>query len=132
MSYDITGVNGFVVWFIANGGATFDNAVFDVTVENTTMATEAARDSTISVSGTTPIVSAIPGVRYVCSDTLSELTFTPSETGVCSVCFTAGSSMAMSIPNTVKMPEWWTGVEEGRTYEISIADGVYGVVTSWT
>lgn len=96
-------------------------------------------DKIPEVSGTTVNISAIRDTRYICVGTgsasapvaISELTFTPSSKGICSVRFIAGSNMVLNLPQTVVMPDWWIGVEEGRTYEISIEDGVYGVVTSW-
>ena len=88
---------------------------------------------TISIEGSDPVIAAIPGMRYVCSASyVTSLSFTPSATGICSIRFTSGTTpTVLTLPNTVVMPDWWTGVEANRTYEISIADGVYGAVTSW-
>lgn len=85
------------------------------------------------ISGANPVISASPGSSYVCSESYVEtLSFTPSAVGICSVRFVSGTTATvLTLPNTVKMPDWWTGVEASRTYEISIADGVYGAVTSW-
>lgn len=87
----------------------------------------------VSTSDRDPIISAVSGGRYTCSASyVTSLSFTPSTDGICFVRFTSGSTpTVLTLPNTVKMPDWWTGVEANRTYEISIADGVYGVVTSW-
>lgn len=70
---------------------------------------------------------------YVCTaSALTALDFTPSATGLCEVRFTSGTTpTALVLPNTVKMPEWWTGVEANRAYDIMIMDGVYGAVMSW-
>lgn len=85
----------------------------------------------VSVSGTTPTIVAKSGIRYVCGEVLS-LNFTPSATGICDVMFTSGSTpTVLTLPNTVKMPEWFS-IEANTTYEINIADGIYGAVTSWT
>ena len=88
----------------------------------------------IDVSGATPEITAMPDTRYVCTATYVEsLAFTPSPYGISSVRFTSGTTpTVLTLPDTVKMPDWWTGCEASRTYEISIEDGVYGVVTSWT
>lgn len=85
----------------------------------------------VQVSGTDPTITAKSGIRYICGEILS-LNFTPSANGICDVMFTSGSTpTVLTLPNTVKMPEWFT-IEANMTYEINIADGIYGVVTSWT
>lgn len=85
----------------------------------------------IQISGTDPTIIAKSGIRYVCGEVLS-LNFTPSVNGICDVMFTSGSTpTVLTLPNTVKMPEWFI-IEANTTYEINIADGIYGAVTSWT
>ena len=85
---------------------------------------------TITVSGTTPTITAQPNTRYICGEVLS-LDFTPCTSGICNVTFTSGSTVTvLNLPQTVKMPEWFE-VETNTTYEISIMDGVYGAVMSW-
>ncbi len=84
------------------------------------------------VSGTDPVINADADTMYICGQ-CDTLNFTPCAKGVCGVRFESGTTQTvLTLPNTVKMPSWWTGVEASRIYEISIADGVYGVVTSWT
>ena len=64
---------------------------------------------------------------------LYTLNFTPCVSGVCEVIFTSGATpTVLTLPDTVRMPTWWTGVEPNTTYEISIVDGVYGAVMSWS
>ncbi len=89
-------------------------------------------DNAITIAGTTPTITGIAGCRYNCSATaVTELAFTPPENGLCAVRFKSGSTATvLTLPNTVKMPDWWTGPEASRTYEINFEDG-YGVVTSW-
>ena len=88
-------------------------------------------DAPVTVSGSTPTITAKSGIRYVCGEVTS-LDFTPSATGICEVIFTSGTTpTVLTLPNTVKMPAWWNGVEASRTYEINILDGVYGAVMSW-
>lgn len=85
---------------------------------------------TVNVSGTTPTITAESNTRYICGEVTS-LSFTPSATGICSVVFTSGSTVTvLTLPQTVMMPEWFE-VEANHTYEISIADGVYGAVMVW-
>ena len=88
---------------------------------------------TVSVSGTTPVIVANQNTRYVCGEVTS-LDFTPSAAGICDVRFTSGSTVAvLTIPNTVVFPSWFdpTSLETNTTYEINIADGVYGSVMIW-
>ena len=88
---------------------------------------------TVSVSGTTPVIVANQNTRYVCGEVTS-LDFTPSAAGICDVRFTSGSTVAvLTIPNTVVFPSWFdpTSLETNTTYEINIADGVYGSVITW-
>lgn len=85
----------------------------------------------VTVSGASPVVTAVQGHRYLCG-TVSTLSFTPSATGICEVIFTSGATAAvLTLPNTVLMPEWWTGCEANQIYDISIVDGVYGAVMAW-
>ena len=93
-------------------------------------AIDAVTTKTVEVTGTDVIIEAVSNTRYICGE-LSTLDFTPSSTGISDVLFTSGSSKTiLTLPNTVKMPDWFE-VESNMIYEISIADGVYGVVTSW-
>lgn len=88
------------------------------------------RTTEITISDTDVIIAANSNTRYICGE-VSTLDFTPSTTGICDVKFTSGSQKTiLTLPSTVKMPDWFE-VEANMTYEISIADGVYGVVTSW-
>lgn len=84
------------------------------------------------VSGTDPVIVANSNTRYVCGEVTS-IDFTPSSSGICDVVFTSGSTVAiLTLPSTVKMPEWWDGTLETDTiYEINILNGTYGTVMSW-
>lgn len=85
---------------------------------------------TVEVSGSTPVINGVAGNRYLCG-TVSSISITPPSNGIIDVVFTSGSTAAVvTLPNTVKMPEWYE-VVANRTYEINIADGVYGSVMSW-
>lgn len=89
-------------------------------------------DDVVTVSGTTPTITAERDTRYICGEVVS-LSFTPCANGLCDVRFTSGSTATvLTLPNTVKMPEWWDGTCEPNTvYEINIMDGVYGAVMTW-
>ena len=107
-----------------------NNAVGNYT-EDAKSAISDMLNGAVQVSGTDPTITAKSGIRYICGEVLS-LNFTPSANGICDVMFTSGSTpTVLTLPNTVKMPEWFT-IEANMTYEINIADGIYGAVTSWT
>ena len=85
----------------------------------------------VTVTGSNPTITAQYNKRYVCGD-VSTLTITPASQGCTDVLFTSGTTpTVLSLPNTVKMPSWFT-VEANKTYEINILDGIYGAVMSWT
>ena len=85
----------------------------------------------VNVSGSNPTITAEYNKRYVCGE-VSTLTITPASQGCTDVVFTSGTTpTVLSLPNTVKMPSWFS-VEASKTYEINILDGVYGSVMSWT
>ena len=88
----------------------------------------------VSVSGSTPSITAKAGIRYVCGE-VATLSFTPSASGDCEVIFESGSTATvLTVPNTVKFPGWFdaTSLEANKVYDIIITNGVYGVVTSWS
>ena len=88
--------------------------------------------SVVTVSGTTPTITALSGVRYVCGE-VATLDLTPSASGICDVIFTSGNTPTIvTLPNTVKFPDGAFVAEANKTYEINIMDGVYGVVMAWT
>lgn len=90
-------------------------------------------DAPVTVSGTTPTITAMSGVRYVCGE-VATLSITPPQSGCIDVIFTSGGTpTALTVPSTVK---WLNGfdpdnLEANTTYEINILDGVYGVAGSW-
>ena len=86
-----------------------------------------------TVTGATVSITGMPNVRYICDTAISELTITPPASGSIVVRFTAGSNCIVSLPQTVKLPEWFdiSSLEAGTTYELIITDGVYGGVMSW-
>lgn len=84
-----------------------------------------------TVSGTDPEITAEANHRYV-AGTVSTISITPPASGSCEVIFTSGSPAAvLTLPQTVKMPDWWDDVEADYTYDIIITDGVYGGVMAW-
>lgn len=91
----------------------------------------------VSVSGTTPSITALPGVRYVCGE-CATLDITLPASGCVDVTFTSGSTptvLTITPPTGVTL-KWANGfdptaLEANTTYEINIADGL-GVAGSWT
>ena len=92
---------------------------------------------TIAVSGTTPTITALPGIRYVCGE-VATLDITLPASGIVDVVFESGSTptvLTVTPPSGVTV-QWANGfdpnaLEANTTYEINIADGL-GVAASWT
>jgi hypothetical protein len=116
-----------VCGFIGNG-VTTGGSPFTVQITLTEMD---GNGLSVPITGTTPTIAAVPGVRYECG-TVTELTFTPSSSGLCEVVFASGSTpTVLTLPSTVRMPDWWTGVEANRTYDLMILNGTLAGVMSW-
>lgn len=85
-----------------------------------------------TVTGTAVTITGDPNVRYICGE-VTTLSITPPANGTIIVRFESGSTATtLTLPNTVKMPEWWIAPEANYIYELCIEDGVYGSVISWT
>lgn len=89
----------------------------------------------VTVSGTTPTITALPGVRYVC-DECATLDVTLPASGICDVLFTSGSTatvLTVTPPTGVTLR--WAGgfdpssLEADTIYEINVMDGL-GVAAS--
>lgn len=92
-----------------------------------------AGGDTVDVEGSAPVITAQASTTYRCG-TVSTLDFTPCVDGLCAVRFGSGSTATvLTVPSSVLWPAWFdkSNLESGRTYEISVADGVYGAVISW-
>lgn len=94
----------------------------------------------VSVSGTTPSITAKAGVRYICGE-VSTLSITAPASGCIDVTFTSGSTPTVLTVSSAKTGvtaiKWANGfdptsLDADTTYEINILDGEYGVVGSWT
>lgn len=91
----------------------------------------------VSVSGTTPSITALPGVRYVCGE-VATLDITLPASGCVDVVFESGSTptvLTIAPPTGVTL-KWANGfdptvLEVNTTYEINIKDGL-GVSAAWT
>ena len=88
---------------------------------------------TETVSGSTPTIAANANTLYICGE-VSTLSFTPAASGISEVIFESGSTpTVLTVPGTVVWPSWFdpTSLEADTIYELSVADGVYGVVCTW-
>ena len=92
----------------------------------------------VAVSGSTPSITAKPGIRYVCGE-CSTLDITTPASGIIDVVFESGSTpTVLTITPPTGMTMKWangfdpTALEANTVYEINIMDGVYGVVGSWS
>lgn len=83
------------------------------------------------VIGTDVTITGQPSYRYNCGE-LYSLTVTPPSSGTIDFRFTSGSTpTVLTLPSTVKMPEWWVEVEANTIYEMCITDGIYCGVMTW-
>ena len=88
----------------------------------------------ITVSGSTPTISAVPNARYICGE-VSSLSFTPCGSGVCEVIFTSGSTpTSLTVPITVKWSDDFdpSDLDASTTYALNILNGTMGVAAKWT
>lgn len=86
-----------------------------------------------TVTGSTPVISAASNTLYICGE-CSTLSFTPAASGISGVIFESGSTpTVLTVPNTVIWPGWFdpTSLETDTIYELSVVDGIYGVVCAW-
>lgn len=98
-------------------------------------------NSPVTVSGTTPTITALPGIQYVCGE-VSTLDITLPDSGIVDVIFQSGSTatvLTVTAP-TGKTLSWANGFDPASldaytTYEINIAvvgDQCLGVAGAWT
>ena len=90
-----------------------------------------------TVSGSTPSITAKPGVRYICGE-CATLDITTPSSGIIDVVFESGSTptvLTITPPTGLTM-KWANGfdptsLEANTVYEINIMDGVYAVAGKW-
>ena len=94
-------------------------------------------NGSVTVSGSTPTITALPGIRYVCGE-VTTLDITLPASGCIDVVFESGSTptvLTVTPPSgvTVKWANGFdpTSLDANTTYEINIADGL-GVAGAWT
>ena len=89
---------------------------------------------TESVTGTDPVINGISGTRYTCGE-VETISITPPTSGLIDVLFISGETAAeLTLPEGVKFSTDFDpdNLEAATVYEISILDGIYGAVLSWT
>ena len=91
----------------------------------------------VTVTGSTPTITALPGVRYVCAEVVTTLDITLPASGIIDVVFACGSTPTVLTitPAAGKSVIWANGfdpsaLEAWKVYEINIMDGL-GVVGIW-
>ena len=91
-----------------------------------------------TVSGSTPSITAKPGVQYICGE-VSTIDITVPSTGVIDVIFESGSTPAvLTVTPPTGMTMKWAGgfdptaLEANTTYEINVMNGCLGVAGTWT
>ena len=94
-------------------------------------------NSPVTITGSTPAITALPGVRYVCGE-CATLDITLPASGCVDVVFESGSTPTVLTitPPTGVTVKWANGfdptaLEANTTYEINIRDGL-GVGAAWT
>ena len=95
------------------------------------------KNPVVQVSGTTPVINAMPGVRYVCGECATLEIIVPAS-GCIDVTFESGTTatvLTVTTPTgqTVKWANGFdpTALDANTTYEINIADRL-GVAGQWT
>ena len=94
-------------------------------------------NGSVSVSGTTPTIIALPGIQYVCGE-CATLDITLPTSGCVDVVFESGATPTVLTitPPTGQTVRWANGfdptlLDANTTYEINIMDGL-GVAAAWT
>lgn len=91
----------------------------------------------VTVSGTTPTITALSGIQYVCGE-VATLDITLPASGIVDVVFQSGSTPTVLTvtPPTGVTVKWANGfdptaLEANTTYEIRILNGQFATATAW-
>lgn len=97
---------------------------------------QAAQPKTVTVTGTAPVIAALPGISYKCGE-VATLDITLPASGCIDVIFESGSTPTVLTvtPPTGVTVRWANGfdptnIAQNTTYEINILDGL-GVACTW-
>ena len=91
----------------------------------------------ITVSGTTPFITALPGIQYICGE-CATLDITLPASGIVDVVFQSGSTptvLTITPPSGLTL-KWANGfdptaLEANTTYQIRILNGQFATATAW-
>lgn len=101
------------------------NKVIAAALEN-----KADKETTITVSGTTPTITPAPNTIYNCGEVTSLTISNPPTSGAYSIVFTSGATPTdLSVDPAIKMPDGFS-VEANKRYEINVSGG-WAVAGSW-
>ena len=117
--------------------ASSSNAVGNYT-ENAKSAISTMLNAPVTISGTTPSITAKPGVRYVCGE-CATLNITVPASGDIEVIFDSGNTatvLTVTPPTGVSSIKWTNGfdptsLDANTRYDLIITDGEWGLMASW-
>ena len=92
----------------------------------------------VQVTGTTPVITAKSGIRYICGE-CATLDITAPASGDIEVIFDSGSTatvLTVTPPTGVTAIKWanWfdpTALDANTRYDLIITDGEWGLAASW-
>ena len=116
-------------------GAVDDSAITETAASNvqlTLYTTEGVVRITLDNTVSTASITAAANHRYIGNPgvALTQVAFTPCNTGLCELTFTTGSTPLWADSTGAVMPAWFTGLDAGYIYEMSFQDK-RGVVMEW-
>ena len=125
-------VMAFTSVSVGSGNATLSMLTVDEN-DDWSYAEFAAGVYTVTVSGSTPIITPADNTIYKCGELTSLTVSNPPATGNYIIVFTSGSTATTTtIPSSVKFPtsDGSFAAEANTRYEINVSDG-YAVVGEW-
>ena len=138
--YNIKGQTGPVQDVQVNGFSVLQNGVANVPIASADTY-GVVRTGSVSVSGTTPTITALPGIQYICGE-VATLDITLPASGCVDVVFESGSTPTVLnvTPPTGMTVEWANGfdstaLEADTMYEVNImmvGTKCLGVAGAWT
>ena len=92
----------------------------------------------VTISGTTPVITAKSGIRYICEE-CATLDITAPASGDIEVIFDSGSTetvLTVTPPTGVTAIKWANGfdptaLDANTRYDLIITDGEWGLAASW-
>jgi len=132
-----TGAAGVVQDVQVNGTSVLNQGVANIP-EASASTYGVVKTGSVTVTGTTPTITALSGIQYVCGE-VATLDITLPASGIVDVVFESGSTptvLTITPPTGVTAVKWADGWDEvceaNTTYELNIMDGELGVKAAWT